>query len=122
MAKQNDVQVVEKYAGAKIEWRQSGTKLIFGDDDLTINCSTRQRDWPVHADVCMDDDRNLVIGVGVGKYYVAQIDIPETAYIEVPDPDSEEEDAVKREAQPIDMGEVVLTLWSVDDFTIAKED
>lgn len=117
MAKQNDVQVVEKNVGTKIPWNQNGTKLVFGgDDDLTVNCATRQRDWPVHTDICMDEDRNLVIGVGTGRYYVAQIDIPETEYIEVPDPESEEEGAVKREAQPIDMGKVVLTLWSVDDF------
>ena len=118
MAK-NNVQVVEKNPGTKIEWRQNGTKLVFGpDDDLTINCATRQRDWPVHADICMDEDGNLVIGVGVGRYYVAQVDIPEIAYADVPDPEAEEEGATKREAQPINMSDVVLTLWSVDDFRI----
>ncbi|MBQ9347316.1 MAG: hypothetical protein IJT94_08275, partial [Oscillibacter sp.] len=68
MAKQNDVRVSEMNQGTKIDWRQSGTKLIFGeDDDLTINCATRQRDWPVQADICMDSDRNLVIGSGAGR-------------------------------------------------------
>lgn len=116
---ENNVQVVEKNEGTKIAWRQEDTKLVFGsEDDLTINCASRQRDWPVHADICMDEDGNLVIGVGVGRYYVAQVDIPETEYIEVPDPDSEEENGIKREAQPIDMSKVVLTLWSTDDFTM----
>ena len=118
MADQNPVQVIEKNPGTKIEWRQNGTKLIFGDDDLTIKCATRQRDWLVHDDVCMDENGNLVIGVGVGRYYVAQVDIPEKQYVEVPDPDAEEKDATKREALPLDMGEVVLTLWSIEEFKI----
>ena len=61
-AKKN-VQVVEKNTGTKIDWKQSGNKLIFGDDDLSIRCDTRQRDWPVQVDICADEDRNLVIGV-----------------------------------------------------------
>ena len=117
MSTQNPVQVIEKNPGTKIVWRQEGTKLIFGDDDLTIECASRQRDWLVHDDVCMDENGNLVIGVGVGRYYVAQVDIPEIEYIDVPDPDAEEEGATKREALPIDMGKVVLILWSMDDFT-----
>ena len=71
-AKKN-VQVVEKNTGTKIDWKQSGNKLIFGDDDLSIRCDTRQRDWPVQVDICADEDRNLVIGVGKGRYYVAQV-------------------------------------------------
>ena len=55
-AKKN-VQVVEKNTGTKIDWKQSGNKLIFGDDDLSIRCDTRQRDWPVQVDICADEDR-----------------------------------------------------------------
>ena len=80
-AKKN-VQVVEKNTGTKIDWKQSGNKLIFGDDDLSIRCDTRQRDWPVQVDICADEDRNLVIGVGKGRYYVAQVEIPPIAYVE----------------------------------------
>ena len=63
-AKKN-VQVVEKNTGTKIDWKQSGNKLIFGDDDLSIRCDTRQRDWPVQVDICADEDRNLVIGAAI---------------------------------------------------------
>ena len=128
MTKANKVQVTEKNEGAKIAWQQSGNKLIFGDDDLSIRCDTRQRDYPVHVDVCADDDGNLVIGVGVGRYYVAQVDIPPITYTEtevetaVPAGAGPEDEAARgmrtnivREPQPINMADVVLTLWSLDD-------
>ena len=113
-AKKN-VQVVEKNTGTKIDWKQSGNKLIFGDDDLSIRCDTRQRD--------------LVIGVGKGRYYVAQVEIPPIAYVETEIEAAEGEDAmdgenrnsVKREALPLDMSEVTLTLWSMDDLPLAKQ-
>ena len=131
-AKKN-VQVVEKNTGTKIDWKQSGNKLIFGDDDLSIRCDTRQRDWPVQVDICADEDRNLVVGVGKGRYYVAQVEIPPIAYVETEIEAAEGEDAaggtmdgenrssVKREALPLDMSEVTLILWSVDDLPLAKQ-
>lgn len=119
MASTKNVQVVEKNTGTKIEWRQSNLKLIFGDDDLAIRCDTRQRDWPVHVDVCADDDGNLVIGVGTGRYYVAQIDIPAIEYSDTETDNGETE----RTALPLDMSKVVLTLWSIDDLkNNTKED
>lgn len=131
MAKANKVQVLEKNTGTKIDWQQIGDKLIFGDDDLAIRCGTRQRDYPVHVDICADGDGNLVIGVGAGRYYVAQVDIPPTAYteteVEATAPAEVElgEAATEgagygmpniiREPQPINMADVTLTLWSLDD-------
>ena len=125
------VQVFEKNEGTKIAFSQKGVKLIFGDDDLAIRCDTRQRDYPVHVDVCADDDGNLIIGAG--RYYVAQVDIPPAVYVETEiasDAVAEQVEAgesgyesgvngmpsVQRERQPIDMREVVVTRWSVDDF------
>ena len=112
------VQVIEKNEGAKISWRQSGTKLIFGeDDDLIINCATRQKDWPVHADISLDEDGNLV--VGTGRYYLAQVDIPAREYADVPNEDEIAEGTTAGthpEPQPIDMEKVELTLWGMDGF------
>ena len=76
MATYNKIQVEDKNEGEKIAWAQSKTKIIFGDDDLAIRCDTRQRDIPVTVDVCMDDQNNLTIGTGTGRYYVAQVEIP----------------------------------------------
>ena len=129
------VQVFEKNEGTKIAFSQKDVKLIFGDDDLAIRCDTRQRDYPVHVDVCADDDGNLILGAG--RYYVAQVDIPPAVYVETEiessavaeqaaadGPESEGGaygmQSVQRERQPIDMSAVVVTLWSVDDFRPAN--
>ncbi len=130
MSKANTIKVVEKNPGEKIAYEQSGTKIFFGDDELMVNAAKYQKDWPVQVDICADENRNLVIGVGVGRYYVAQVDIPATEYKEIEveaeettaamlDTDSTEETqtTAKKQlvAQPLDMAKVVLTLWSIDD-------
>lgn len=134
MSKSNAVKVVEKNPGTKIDYEQSGTKLFFGDDELMLNVAKYQRDWPVQIDVCADEYSNLVIGVGVGRYYVAQVDVPAIAYkeietetegaaAEIAETDNAEESAsetkktTKKEPQPLNMADVVLTLWSMDDLT-----
>ncbi len=137
MSKKNAVKVVEKTPGPKIDWEQDGTRLIF-NDELMVNAAKFQKDWPVHTDICADDSGNLM--VGVGDYYVAQLDIPAREYIEVEDepeataaeptegedtpavePESGSADAsgmeggnaakTHLEPLPINMAEVVLTLW-----------
>ena len=124
MATQNSVKVVEINEGPKIQWEQNGYKLVFGDDDLTLRCDNRQKDWPVHEDICVDDNGNLKIGMG--KYYVAQVDIPARTYIDV-EPEAPEDaeetegnedgqdPGPQREALPLDMADVTLTLWSMSD-------
>lgn len=133
MSKANAIKVVEKNPGEKIAYEQSGTKVIFGDDELMVNAAKYQKDWPVQVDICADENKNLVIGVGVGRYYVAQMDIPATEYKEV-EVEAEETAAMIADddngeiaeetqtttktqlvAQPLDMAKVVLTLWGIDD-------
>lgn len=123
------VRVVEKNQGQKIDWKQSGSKLTFGDDELMVNIAKYQRDWPVHLDVCGDKSGNLVIGVGEGRYYVAQIDIPATRYtepeiiMEQPTPADEDGETEGRntmrettppEPIPLELSDVTLTLWAID--------
>lgn len=123
------VKVVEKNQGQKIDWKQSGSKLTFGDDELMVNIAKYQRDWPVHLDVCGDKSGNLVIGVGEGRYYVAQIDIPATQYTEPeiiseqPAPVDEDGESEPRntmrettppEPIPLELSDVTLTLWAID--------
>ena len=65
--------------GQKIDYEIQNTatkKKITFDDDLTINLMKREQDYPVHIDVCFDEDEELVIGTAAGRAYVAQIDIP----------------------------------------------
>lgn len=123
------VRVVEKNQGQKIDWKQSSSKLTFGDDELMVNIAKYQRDWPVHLDVCGDKSGNLVIGVGEGRYYVAQIDIPATRYtepeiiMEQPTPADEDGETEGRntmrettppEPIPLELSDVTLTLWAID--------
>lgn len=110
----NKIQVVEKNKGRKIEYRQSANKIILGDDELMLNVAKYQKDWDVHIDVCMDKDRNLVIGVGAGRYYVAQLDVPAVKYEEIVPSLDDDPDKPAPKPLPLDMGEVVLTLWSLD--------
>lgn len=129
MSKANAIKVVEKNPGEKIAYEQSDTKIFFGDDELMVNAAKYQKDWPVQVDICADENRNLVIGVGIGRYYVAQVDIPATEYKEIEveaeettDTESAEkpQTATKKQlvAQPLDMAKVVLTLWSIDDLKV----
>lgn len=111
------VKVIDKNEGRKIDWKQSGTKLTFGDDELMINIAKYQKDWPTHLDICGDGVGNLVIGVGEGRYYVAQVDIPEQKYIELEPIETAEESTqqfTQPEPIPLDMADVVLTLWALD--------
>ena len=103
--------IVEMNEGQKIDYEVQNTstkKKITFDDDLTINLAKREEDWPVHIDVCYDEDRELVIGTAAGRAYVAQIDIPARQYT----PGETEEDPPV--PVPLDLDNVTLSLWSIE--------
>lgn len=100
--------IVEKNVGQKIPYTVKTRKITF-DDDLTINLEKRQEDWPVHIDICYDEDNALVIGAAVGRRYVAELDIPKKEYIET----GEGED-IEVTPVPLDMDTVTLSLWSIE--------
>lgn len=116
------VQVVDKNAGKKIDWAQSKTKITFGDDDLTINCATRQREQDIDVDICYDSEQNLVIGAKGAAAYVAQIHIPGYEYDKteitetVTDADGSEKEETRtvETRKELDMSNVVLTLWGIN--------
>jgi hypothetical protein len=108
------IQIIEKNEGHKIAYEENGTMVFLGDYELMINVAKYQRDWPVHIDICSNRDNQLVIGTGEGLYYVAQLDIPAIKYTE---PETEEEIP---EPLPIDMSEVVLTLWSLENLVMSN--
>jgi len=113
--------IVEKNEGPKIDYEIQNTstkKKITFDDDLTINLVKREEDWPVHIDVCYDADGDLVLGTAAGRRYVAEIDIPARRYEEIPNPDPDPEDpesATIRQALPLDLDLVTLSLWALDE-------
>lgn len=100
------MKVNEINEGTKISYEVKGTALCL-DNDLTINLSARQKDYPVHIDVCTDEKGALVIGAKSGRYYVAQIDIPAKEY----SPSEKDEEAPT--AKPLNMNEVTITLWAL---------
>lgn len=132
MAKTNKVTVIEKNAGQKIDFEQSGTRLIFGDDELMLNAAKYQKDWDVEVDVCRDKSGNLTIGTGSGLRYVAQVEIPAATYTETEieaeepaeDPAAEgvseggdgmnQKTTMQRDKNPLDMGDVTVILWSIE--------
>lgn len=109
------VKIVEMDEGRKIAFEQDGYKLTFGDDVLSLRCDKFQRDYDVHKDICADKDRNLVIGMAEGLWYVAQVDIPARKYTET-EVEEEGETVIKREPLPLDMADVTLSLWSIEGY------
>lgn len=123
MAKTAKVQVADKEntTGKQIAFRQSGTKLYFGDDDLIVKCDTRQREHQVQVDVTVDRDGNLQTGAGPDRYYVAEVLIPPVEYTE-PKEDTEGTESGnggEREALPVDMSKVLVTRWGLDNLPAA---
>lgn len=104
--------IVEKNEGPKIDFEITGQKITF-DDDLTINLKKREEDYPVHIDVCFDEDGNLVLGTAAGRAYVAEIDIPAREYV-YHEPQEGEEQAEPPTPVPLDMDKVTLSLWAIE--------
>ncbi len=100
--------IIDENQGQKIPYSVNGKKVTF-NDDLTINLASREQDWPVHIDICFDEDRALVIGAAAGRAYVAEIDIPARQYTE-----EEIDDEIQRTPVPLDMDTVTLSLWSIE--------
>jgi len=109
------MKVIEKNPGRKIEYEENKTRLTLGDDELMLNLSRYQRDWPVKIDICMNRDRMLVVGTGDGLYYAAQVEVPPFEYAEALEGDDEA--GSNNEPLPLDMKKVTLTLWAVDKLT-----
>lgn len=108
--------VVEKNEGEKIVYEVSGTKIIFGEDELMVNIKSRERDEEVTLDICKDTQDGLTVGVNTeAREYVAQVTIPARGY-EIVDTGEQDEDGnpiMERKALPFDMKKCTLTLWAL---------
>lgn len=127
------MKIIQKNEGTKIPYEVQGSKIVFNDDELSLNLARYERDDANHIDICRDKYGNLVSGVipGVAETYVAQIDIPPRAYAErviesvaeVQASNEETGDApggimdrqtMEREAAPFDIDKCTLTLWALN--------
>lgn len=117
MATTNKIKVVEKTPGTHIEYAlSSGKKITFGDDELTINLATRERDYEVSLDICIDEEDGVVIGTGgKAQKYAAQIIIPARRY-DVAEDGEDEEGNIREIPVPIpfDMSLCTIILWGLE--------
>ena len=108
--------IIEKNVGEKIDYTTKQKKITFEGEmnDITLKLDKLQQDWPVHKDICLDEDGNLTLGVATGRFYCAEVDIPAKEY---EDPQEEGEAPTPI---PLDVDNVTLTLWSIEDLTPAE--
>ena len=122
------MKIVEMNAGTKVDYELNGYKLTF-NDELTIRLDKYQRDYEVVKDIMADNEGFLVIGEG--RFYVAQVVIPETQYDETVemvekteiDPETGEEvtkevEEITRTKIALNTDDVELRLFSIDGMNI----
>lgn len=105
------MRIVNKNEGAKIPFEVNGTVITF-DDELSLKLAKLEKDDPVHKDICLDADGDLMIGTAGARAYVAEIDIPAREYI-TPEPE-EGEEPQPPQPMPLDMDKVTLSLWAIE--------
>ena len=110
------IKVVEKTPGNHIEYELTKEKITF-NDELTVKLSSRERDYEVTLDICIDDEDGVVIGTGGrAQKYAAQIIIPARRYDVI---ENNEEGEVREVPVPLpfDMSLCTLSLWGLEDNT-----
>ena len=77
-----------------VEYSTRGTKISFGDGEITADLQKKERDDVVRIDVCRDFTDGLTFSAIGARTYVAQISIPARKYVdeEVDNPDYNPED------------------------------
>lgn len=116
--------IIEKNEGRKIDYALNGTKLSFADDELVLNLARYQRDYTVTKDIMLDSEGYLTMGRG--EAYIAQVEIPEIEYEEVPETVVEtdengeevEREITERRPLPLDTDKVTLYLFSIEGLII----
>lgn len=118
------INVIEKTPGTHLEFHVSKDKIIFGDDDLSIKLSSREKDEEVTLDITVDEDQGLMMGTGGDAHaYAAQVIIPARIYEEQErqqttgvDDDGQPitETAKVPVAVPFDITRCTLVLWGLE--------
>ena len=108
------INVIEKTPGKHLEYRVSGEKIIFGDDDLSVKLSTRERDEETVLDITADKDQGLMMGTGGNAHnYAAQIVEMEIGRDEDGGPVMGM--GTVRVPQPFDVSRCTLYLWGMEE-------
>lgn len=135
------MKIIELNEGRKIAYELNGSKLDFADGTLTMNLAKYQRDYPVTKTITGDAEGNLLIDGSDSRFYAAEVEIPAIEYEDVevegeaendtaseavtdaeeetaPAEDTEPKTHIERRAKPLNTDDVILRLWSVEDFYI----
>jgi hypothetical protein len=100
------VQIIEQNEGAKIGYTVEGARITF-DGKLTVDLEAEQEDVQKIVDVSLDNEGNLI--QGVGQWYVANIIIPPREYSIIENENGEQTIT----ALPVNREKVVLILWTL---------
>ena len=103
-------------AGKKnIGYQITGNSIDF-NNEISLNLETREREYNINVDICIDKSRSLVCGTAVGLKYVAQIFIPARKFNEIiGEPDSEGNPTLTIEPVRFNIDNCTLTLWEMED-------
>ena len=105
--------LIKKNEGTYIKHMLTGTELSLKDDELTIELSACQRNYPVHIDISENASGMLVIGPS--RRYIAEIDIPACEYTIVKgEADNFGFPTLSKAIVPLDADKVSLTLWALE--------
>ena len=107
------MRIIYKKPGDYVQYAVNGYNVTFANY-LTLDLNARYGDNAVHIDICEDKDGALVIGAAAGRLYVAELDIPKATYHE-----TMEGDLVR---DPLDMDNVTLSLWPLEQEEIPEEE
>lgn len=100
--------------GKKIPYVLMGN-MIFFNNEMLFNLEKYERDYEISIDVC--EDENFMLVNGLGRRYVAQVQIPAREYTEkIEDEENTEDEQENPELVPVpfDMDKVTLNLWGLD--------
>jgi hypothetical protein len=102
-----------KNAGTYIKYELKGTRLSLRDEELTLDLSRYERDFPVHLDISENAFGMLIMGPS--HRYIAEIDIPAREFKIVK---GEKDDLgfpkLSKIVLPFCTDKVSLTLWAVE--------
>lgn len=90
------MKVINANEGPKTPYDVHGNKITF-DDEIMLNLEKKEADADVHIDISTDDFGGLI--TGIGRDYVAQIDIPARTYEEIPVESEEMPESVESPAE-----------------------